>query len=377
MKKINVLVDFSYTTFVAEGAVSVHIYVGRLLAGLANSDILNPIVLSWPGTEDYIDSLAGFKTEKIVIDSKNSVRISRKVDRFLGLIPFEEELKAKHIDIVITPQFSPYMFFYPKKYHQILVVHDLIMAHSFLKEKRYYHPFMQWLAAKRVPHIISISQYTRKDLMQYSGRDSTVIHNSIPFDFQVSEQPIEETQGQRFILNVNHFSGHKNHNTLIQALNILRNEIPHKLYLKGYKPRENNIEELKVLVTQLGLEDRVTIDTSNRSEAEMRWLYTHADLFVTPSVIEGFGWTPIEAAVLKTPVLVSDIPALREVTCGRIETFDPHSPKQLAEKILNKISSPDSDDKLEELSQFFLEEYSLDTQIRQFTDVILKALGRK
>lgn len=127
-----------------------HIYVGRLLAGFANSDILNPVVLAWLGMEDYIDSLAGFKTEKIVIGRKKSVCLSRKVDRFFRLIPFEEELKAKQIDIVITPYFSPYMFFFPKRYHQILVVHDLIATHIFLKEKRYlYSPFMQWLAAKR------------------------------------------------------------------------------------------------------------------------------------------------------------------------------------------------------------------------------------
>ena len=107
----------------------------------------------------------------------------------------------------------------------------------------------------------------------------------------------------------------------------------------------------------------------------MRWLYTHADLFVTPSLKEGFGYTPIEAAVLKTPVLVSDIPTLREVTQGKLETFDPHSPEELAEKMLKMIANPPSEKEKDDIAMFFLKEYSLEKQIEQFTKVILKNIG--
>lgn len=128
-------------------------------------------------------------------------------------------------------------------------------------------------------------------------------------------------------------------------------------------------------IRQMHLEDRTIIDTSMRTEGEMRWLYTHADLFVTPSLKEGFGYTPIEAAVLKTPVLVSDIPTLREVTQGKLETFDPHLPEELAEKMLKMIANPPSEKEKDDIAMFFLKEYSLEKQIEQFTKVILKNIG--
>ena len=231
-------------------------------------------------------------------------------------------------------------------------------------------------AAKNVPYFITISQITKKDFKEWSSRDSTVIYNSIPFDFTIEEVPVTMVIGKRYILDVNRFDEHKNAESLIRALFLLKDKIPHILYLKGYAYKDGiKINELKALISELGIEDRVIIDTSYRSEGEMRWLYTHADLFVTPSLEEGFGYTPIEAAVLKTPVLISDIPVLKEVTQGKIESFNPHSPEELAEKITRIISNPPSDEERTALSDFYLKEYSLEKQIERFTEVIMHNIG--
>ena len=102
----------------------------------------------------------------------------------------------------------------------------------------------------------------------------------------------------------------------------------------------------------------------------MRYLYSHADLFVSPSLKEGFGWTPIEAAILKTPVLVSDIVVLKEVTCGKIPTFDPHSPDDLAEHSQEILDNPPGERERTELADFFLDKYSLKNQIAQLEAII-------
>ena len=109
----------------------------------------------------------------------------------------------------------------------------------------------------------------------------------------------------------------------------------------------------------------------------MHYLYTHSDLFVSPSLIEGFGNTPIEAAMLKIPVLVSDIPVLKEVTCGKIPTFDPHSAKDLAEKIESMIKHPQSSINNTEQSSFFIDEYSVKKQVERISDVIVSNLHAK
>ena len=100
------------------------------------------------------------------------------------------------------------------------------------------------------------------------------------------------------------------------------------------------------------------------------FLYSHADLFVSPSLQEGFGYTPVEAAIMKTPILMSDIEAFRDVLCGKVATFDPCSPEDLAKKILMIISNPPSEQEKNELAEFFLDRYSVKNQILQFEAIM-------
>lgn len=375
-QKINVLIDCSHIKRCPDHPISLHIYAGRLMKGLNNSHTIHPIVLVHKGVEKYIDTLAGFCVDKILVNGCEKRLISQKLDRILGLIPLsvEKEMQERNIKAVITPDFSPFSFSFPKKYHQHLVVHDLIRIRR-PKNKVFYYTLMLRRATMMVPHIITISEATRADLKAWSGRDSVAIHNSVPFDFRCTEESVRELSDKRFILDVNRIDWYKNQGTLIRAFYLIKDKIPHCLYFKGLSDN-NDILDYKHLVSQLGLEDRVIWDLTSRSEGELRWLYTHADLFVTPSLIEGFGYTPIEAAVLKTPVLVSNINTLMEVTQGKLESFDPHDPEELAEKILNKITNPPTDEEKDAISTFFLEEYSLEKQIEQFTKVILTHIGK-
>ena len=77
------------------------------------------------------------------------------------------------------------------------------------------------------------------------------------------------------------------------------------------------------------------------SDAALRALYENALCFVLPSLYEGFGIPPVEAMLCGCPVIVSTAPALVE-TCGEGALFcDPHSPAELAAKI---VALADDDD---------------------------------
>jgi glycosyltransferase involved in cell wall biosynthesis len=58
-----------------------------------------------------------------------------------------------------------------------------------------------------------------------------------------------------------------------------------------------------------------------------------AAIFVVPSLVEGFGLPALEAMALGTPLIVSDTPALREVTGDAALAFDPFSDAALASAI--------------------------------------------
>ncbi|MBQ3698516.1 MAG: glycosyltransferase [Prevotella sp.] len=373
-KKHHLLLDCSYIRDIPSNTESLHIYAGRLLQGLRLSTIFDVTALVCKGMENYIDSLAGYCVDKIVVDIQDTVTHSIALDRLLALIPFEQELRARSIDVVVTPCHVLGRYFFPKRYRHYSVVHDLIYLQRRKENtsKWRYACVSLWrkILFRRV-RFISISEETRRALLKCTKRDSAVLYNSIPFDFQQQEKPVESVCGRKYILDVNRFELYKNAETLIRALYELKDQIPHILYLKGYDSRYSDIEYLQRVVSKLKMDHRVVFDSSNRSEGEMRWLYTHADLFVTPSLKEGFGWTPIEAAVLKTPVLISNIDVLKEVTCGKIPTFDPYSVEDLAKKMLSTLETPPSMEERVALSAFYQEKYSLKKQIDGLTEIVL------
>src|SRR5206468_10175881 len=71
---------------------------------------------------------------------------------------------------------------------------------------------------------------------------------------------------------------------------------------------------------------------------DMPALYSAADVFVFPSFYEGFGSPPVEAMRCGAPVVVSDIPAHREIEADAALFVDPHSVESIAEGLLRVLS---------------------------------------
>ena len=363
-----ILIDCSFITVRLSCVSSHYLYAGMLLRGFRAYSPFRVVALVVEGMEEYVDELAGGQSvEKIVISASAKV-LSKKLDRLLGLVPFRKALEQQHVDAVITPYTTPFVYVYPKQFRQHAIIHDLIAYHQGLGWPR---TLMMKCVARRVPRLIAISEHTKDEVRKAFGREAAVVYNSIPMCADNSEQPVADVDGRAFILDVNRFERYKNAETLVRALHRIREQIPHMLYLKGYNSVSSDMNYLRQLIHALDMDDRVILDSSHRTEAEMRWLYSHASLFVSPSIEEGFGYTPIEAAIRKAPVLVSDIATLREVTQGRVPTFNPHDAGELASKMLNILTSPPSIGEREAIAAFYIDEYSLQKQIARFQEVLL------
>ena len=68
-------------------------------------------------------------------------------------------------------------------------------------------------------------------------------------------------------------------------------------------------------------------------QEELPILYSGADVFVFPSLWEGFGLPPLEAMACGTPVVTSNVSSLPEVAGDAALLVDPGSPEQIAEAI--------------------------------------------
>ena len=103
-------------------------------------------------------------------------------------------------------------------------------------------------------------------------------------------------------------------------------------------------EKLGNLVKKLGVKDKI-IFTGKVSNAELPKYYAASDVFVLPSVarLEAFGLVIAEAMSCSKPVIVSDIPGVREVITDNVEgvLVPPMDEKMLSEKINILLSNPE------------------------------------
>ena len=105
---------------------------------------------------------------------------------------------------------------------------------------------------------------------------------------------------------------------------------------------------------------------------ELRYVYENASLFVTTSLNEGFGNTPIEAAFYHCPVICSRCDSLPEVTMGLVDYYEPAMDENcLSEVIIETLSNPPSKARLRMVSDRFKEAYNSTKRVASFEKVFL------
>lgn len=375
-KKESLLIDCTYINRFFDSSNSLVIYAVSLIKGFVKYSHFHIHILVWREKVAFIDELLGMEVDKIILDHSDLTISWRPYYRLTGFLPnkLRKEINERHISKVLHPFHYGVLFFFPRTIKLYGVIHDIFLYDKVKGERGkisyfiWYHYQRYFL--RKFSGLISISKKTHDDFLEREGVNSEIVYNSIPFNITIVEQPVKNVLGKQYILDINRFQSYKNAELLVRAFDLCKNDYHGYLYFKGDHDYEEDRLALEGLVKELGLEKRVIFDMDYRTEGEMRYLYSHADLFVSPSLKEGFGWTPIEAAILKTPVLVSDIEVFREVTCNKLTTFDPHSPEDLAKHILEMLNNPPSEQEREEIAEFFLERYSLKNQIEQLVSIM-------
>ena len=282
--------------------------------------------------------------------------------------------RIKEYDVCISPFANGPLIDFSYCIRHIGVIHDLQgikiewATHKNVKSLK--NIFRSWQKYRRMDAIVAISKATKKAVDRFCLRKSNLIYNSISHVNYDAVKPTDfPASFDDYILDVNSFFRYKNAKTLIQAFALLKDEFPSlKLYFKGN--RNPDYEQLPPIARELGIEERVYFDRAYRSNEEMAWLYRHAQLFVSPSFMEGFGFTPVEAILNKIPTIVSDIETLREVTQGCAMLFDPHSVEQLVTFIRQYLTCPPPNEELQRRADCLHQCYSDKVQVEKFLQLL-------
>jgi glycosyltransferase involved in cell wall biosynthesis len=229
----------------------------------------------------------------------------------------------------------------------VITVHDL----AFLRypqlltgeARRYYGLIGK--AVESAQAIIAVSQSTARDLTQLLGTPPDKVHvvyeaASPLFHPLTAEERADLAIPQKvqalpspFLLFVGTLEPRKNLPALLRALAQLKGEmrdrLPHLVVVGGLGWL---YQESLDLIGQLGLEDKVVL-FGPASTQELLWLYNSAELFVLPSLYEGFGLTAVEALACGLPAVLSRCSSLPEVAGEAALFFDPQDPQALASAI--------------------------------------------
>lgn len=219
---------------------------------------------------------------------------------------------------------------------------------------------------ERASLITTNSQYTKDDLLRFFPETPAekvhVIYLSVP-KVEGSKKPEGIEEGENYILNVNSFSKFKNPITLLKAFLLISNQYKGKLVLVGRTTKYWN-DVLVPFIKENGLEERV-VHLQDIDDTELRYVYEHADLFVTPSLHEGFGFTPVEAAIYGSPVVSSRCESLPEATMGMVNYYEPANDEHaLMKAMVEVLKNPPSEEKREAISKAFSDRYSTENHAR-------------
>lgn len=374
---MKILIDM---TFVSPKTMnySIPIAVMRLLGGVPQSDRDKFKLLFDTGCADMLHGM--FPDYEYTTVNVYNIR-KRYYDPRLLLCPFSLRRAINHsgCDAVFFPCDGNRYAWFKFKIPTIVEINDLKwikegtkggntgiafrilrMLNLFGGSKAYHRTI------SRASLITTISEYTKQDLLRYfpdtDERKVHVIYLSVPI-IKGSRKPDGLKENEKYILNINSILPFKNTKTLVMSFDRISNQYAGKLVIVG-RTTDYWKEELVPYIREHHLEDRV-IHLQNLDETELRYLYEHADLFVTPSLREGFGFTPVEAAIYGCPVISSRSESLPEATMELVNYYEPATDEYaLVKAIAEVLTFPPSEEQRQKVSTTFLERYTAESHAR-------------
>ena len=249
---------------------------------------------------------------------------------------------------------------------------------------------------RKPDYLISVSEHWKRELETKYSLHSEVINNGVDYGLYSSvgsekkESAKKEfgAEGARVMLSIGGIEPRKNTITTLRAYNAAR------AYLKSHGERlvwligggetlfdyrayrEEFFSELGRLGLKEGSDVRVL---GNVPSEKMPLLYASADVFVFPSVKEGWGLVLLEAMSAGVPVVSSNIPPMTEFLRDGENAMlvDPADYKALARGVLEVLENPGHAERIVKNGDETARYYSWESAAKKHTELYESILNER
>lgn len=330
-------------------------------------------MINMSGIGTYIQNLMKNDCYNIALGNEQDIKsVNNKVDvinfdsPIYGIkeqlkFPYRKLRKLKP-DVLHVPHYNIPIFYRGK---MVVTIHDTthLVLPEFLPNKfaKYYAKFMMWLAIKKSSKILTVSENTKKDLIRFfkvKPEKIEVILNGVGEEFVKKDKEKLKylydkfgiPKDKKILMYVGNLKPHKNLERLLEAYSKTDNMNETCLLLVGKAFEKYNVLEDKE--KQLKIEKNV-IHTGIVLNEELVDLYNLADLFIFPSLYEGFGLPILEALSCGTPVICSNTSSMPEVGGNFVDYFNPYSIDETTKKIEDNLGKKLNYEEVKKYTQQF------------------------
>src|SRR3989344_923067 len=344
---------------------------------------------------------SGHKNRGIGFYCKNILE-NLKLRDDIEVIEFEDITKVKDVDIVHYPWFDLFFRTLPlrQKFPTVVTVHDvipLIFKKQFPVGIRGKINFNIQKLSLRKCNIITVSETSKKDIVKFlkvPEEKIEVIYNGVSKDFRILSDgenlKIKRKYNlhDRFIMYVGDADHTKNLPFLIEGFKKTKEIEKFKdlklvliggVFLKKIEYTDNpelkSLREVLLKIKDYNLEADV-LKLGQIETDELVSIYNLAQVYVQPSLYEGFGLPILEAFSSGTPVLSSNTAALKEIGGQAVIYFDPENLDQLTRLLGEILESRSLQTKLSKLGLQRVKNFSWSQSVNQTIKVYEKAIRK-
>ncbi|MDD5043686.1 MAG: glycosyltransferase family 1 protein [Patescibacteria group bacterium] len=258
-------------------------------------------------------------------------------------------IRRAQVDLMHFPHFN-IPIFYNRPF--VVTIHDLILyrfptvrattlSPLFYKIKYWVYKKVIRRAVNKAEKIFAVSEFTKQDILKHFKvpAEKIIVTYCACDGVEHGQLKMPEKKflgecgiSKPFLLYVGNAYPHKNLELLIQIFKKIKGGFNDNLQLVLVGKKDYFYERL-----EKGNNDPDVIFFGFAPEAILADLYRHAQLYVFPSMFEGFGLPPLEAMIYGLPVAAAKTSSLPEVLGEAAVYFDPQNLENTAEVITRAL----------------------------------------